>query len=302
MGGIPWRPRDIGIKLARYLTGSYPLLPAGHPNVITNPDATVTVPTVNGRRTAVVQPDTAQSTLTDPMGNRTVINYKIIPQSPTDPIAERRDELISQQCGMWNTCGAHLQSTATRFTDQMHAKPLDSSIFLTVDTGDTDVFGGNAALVSVGPNKLFVTAAHCTQNEYMINTTPSGARAILRVPAEESSTFGYADVFVQRVDTAAFCNSISTTCPAVGYMRSFYVGENGEMCYKILKGEMYWSQAIAAGTCLHSISNRDGDSGSAIYDSPDADARVTWVVISCPARKPWGCLSKQVTYWKPLSD
>ena len=78
IGGMPFKPRDFGLKLARYLTGSYPMLPPGHPNVINNPDSTLVVPTVNGRKTAIMQPDTAQSTLTDPLGNRTVVNYKII--------------------------------------------------------------------------------------------------------------------------------------------------------------------------------------------------------------------------------
>ena len=164
--------------------------------------------------------------------------------------------MLAAQCSLWREGPALQSAVGSRFVNQFDAKPLDASLFLTFDTGEVDTFGGNAALIAVGSNKLFCTAAHCAQHDFITNTA-TGAGAILKQPADVHSTYGYADIYIQRADSHAFANQISTTCPAIGYMRSFYVGEDGRMRYKILRGELYWSQAIAAGTCLHNIPNRD---------------------------------------------
>ena len=53
-----------------------------------------------------------------------------------------------------------------------------------------------------------------------------------------------------------------------------------------MHGELLWSQASAAGTCLHTISPiRHRDSGAAIYDSPDPDARIIGMHVGGNERK-----------------
>ena len=93
--------------------------------------------------------------------------------------------------------------------------------------------------------------------------------------AEEFSTHACSDAFVHRIHPVGFyISQLSTSCPPVGYMRSYHAGD-GKLHSKIVRGELLWTQAITAGTCPHLIAPiRGGDSGSPIYDGSDPDSKI----------------------------
>ena len=92
----------------------------------------------SGSRAATVTPDSAQSVHVDAIGNKTVVNYKIVPHGSKSEMALRRHALMREV--VRDCIGPH---SNVRFANQMNAKPTPKSFYL-VARDHNKTFHGNA--------------------------------------------------------------------------------------------------------------------------------------------------------------